>query len=133
MTPHHGELAYLTGQSTAVIADDPVVAALSVAREFSAVVALKGVRTIVTSANGPAYVFEGGSSGLATSGSGDVLAGIIGGLAARGANALTAAGWGVHVHGAAGEKLSAENAPIGFLARDLLALIPGLFELSENG
>lgn len=126
MTPHHGEMAYLTGHPIETIANNPVAAAQTVARDFGAVVALKGTRTIVTCDDGAAYLFDGGTSGLATSGSGDVLAGIIGGIAARGADPVTAAGWGVYIHGAAGEKLSLENAPIGFLARDLLPLIPGL-------
>jgi hydroxyethylthiazole kinase-like uncharacterized protein yjeF len=131
MTPHHGEMAYLTGRAVETIAQDPVTAAQTVARDFGALVALKGSRTIVASADGPAYLFEGGTSGLATSGSGDVLAGVIGGISARGADPVTAAGWGVFVHGAAGETLSS-SAPIGFLARDLLPLIPGLIARGEG-
>jgi NAD(P)H-hydrate repair Nnr-like enzyme with NAD(P)H-hydrate dehydratase domain len=55
-----------------------------------------------------------------------VLAGIIGGLLARGADPVTAAGWGVWLHGEAGRAASEAIGPLGFLARDLLPHIPGL-------
>lgn len=64
--------------------------------------------------------------GLATSGSGDTLAGIVAGIAARGAPALQAAVWGVWAHGTAGERLARRVAKVGFLARELLAELPSL-------
>lgn len=131
MTPHHGEMGYLTGRDPEEIADDPAAAAQRAARDFNAIVALKGVQTIVASPDGRLARFEGGNLGLATSGSGDVLAGIIGGIAARGADPLTAAGWGVFIHGAAGERAAEEFATVGFLARDLLTAIPRL--IAEHG
>lgn len=124
MTPHYGEMAYLTGLPVDTISREPGAAAQRVADDFKAIVVLKGVQTLIASPGGTSLLFEGGSPGLATGGSGDVLAGIIGGLAARGSNPLLAAGWGVFVHGLAGKKVSNEIAEIGFLARDLLPLIP---------
>jgi NAD(P)H-hydrate repair Nnr-like enzyme with NAD(P)H-hydrate dehydratase domain len=126
MTPHHREMAYLTGLAIEAVAADPLSAAVAVARDFGTVVALKGVRTVVVSADGDFAWFEGGNSGLATSGSGDVLAGIIAGIGARGADSFAAAGWGVFVHGTAGEKAAVALAPIGFLAHELLPFIPRL-------
>lgn len=127
LTPHHREMSYLTGQDIDVIRRDPRSAALNVARAFNAVVVLKSARTLIASPWGDEpLLFEGGSIGLATGGSGDVLAGLIGGLAARGADPFRAAGWGVFVHGAAGARVADEIAEIGFLARDLLPVIPGL-------
>jgi hydroxyethylthiazole kinase-like uncharacterized protein yjeF len=126
LTPHHGEMSRLANTSADAIADDPRAAACRIAAEFNAVVALKGVRTVVAAPDGRCALFNGGNNGLATSGSGDVLAGIIGGLSARGASAFTAAGWGVFVHGAAGERAARESAEIGYLARDLVPVIPGL-------
>lgn len=126
MTPHYGEMAFLTGLPADTIAREPAAAAQRVADDFNAIVVLKGVRTLIVSPRGASLLFEGGTRGLATGGSGDVLAGIVGGLAARGADPLVAAGWGVFVHGAAGEQASCEIAEIGFLARDLLPLIPRL-------
>ena len=64
--------------------------------------------------------------GLATSGSGDTLAGIVAGLAARGATAAHAAVWGAYLHGSAGRVLAGRIGPIGFLARELLDEIPKL-------
>jgi len=61
-----------------------------------------------------------GGPGLGTSGSGDVLAGAVAGLAARGSSPEGAAVWGVHLHGVAGDRLAAGGAPVGFLARELL-------------
>ena len=73
-----------------------------------------------------AAALQRGSVGLGTSGSGDTLAGIVAGLAARGATPLTAAAWGVWAHGSAGRVLSRRMATVGFLARELLAEVPAL-------
>jgi ADP-dependent NAD(P)H-hydrate dehydratase len=62
--------------------------------------------------------------GLATSGSGDVLAGLITGLAARGADPLTASLWANHLHRAAGDRCAAARGTFGFLARELLDETP---------
>jgi NAD(P)H-hydrate repair Nnr-like enzyme with NAD(P)H-hydrate dehydratase domain len=66
--------------------------------------------------------------GLATSGSGDTLAGIVAGLLARGADALQAAVWGVYLHGAAGNRLATRIGRVGYLARELSAEVPRLLE-----
>jgi NAD(P)H-hydrate repair Nnr-like enzyme with NAD(P)H-hydrate dehydratase domain len=95
------------------------------------VVALKGGCTYIAAPDGEAWSYEGGSVGLATSGSGDTLAGIIAGLLARGASPLEAAQWGVYLHGEAGNRLCLSVGPLGFLARELLAEIPAVMaELS---
>ncbi|HEX8687193.1 MAG TPA: MbtH family NRPS accessory protein, partial [Pyrinomonadaceae bacterium] len=74
-----------------------------------------------------------GSVGLATSGSGDVLAGVIAGLVARGAEPLRAAAWGVYLHARAGERLSARLGTLGLLARELPGEIPPVMsELSNH-
>ncbi|MDQ6926009.1 MAG: NAD(P)H-hydrate dehydratase, partial [Candidatus Eremiobacteraeota bacterium] len=73
--------------------------------------------------SGALYRNERGNVGLATSGSGDVLAGVIGGLLARGAKPLVAAVWGVYLHARAGDAL-AKRIGFGFLARELSAEIP---------
>lgn len=129
LTPHHGELAYLTGQSEATIATAPEKAARDAADRFGAIVVLKHARTIIATPDGQALVHDSDTPGLATGGSGDVLSGIIGGLLARGASPLAAAGWGVWLHGAAGRAVAEEVGPIGFLARDLLRHLPRLMTL----
>ena len=97
--------------------------ARSAARALGAVVALRGA---VASPDGRAWYGQTGHAGLGTSGSGDVLAGLVAGLAARGAPGEQAAVWGVHLHGEAGERLAARIGRLGFLARELLDEIPGV-------
>lgn len=106
----------------------PLRCARAAAKIYRAVVALKGADTVVAAPDGKAWRYTGGDVGLATSGSGDVLAGIIAGLAARGADATTAALWGVYLHGEAGNALASRQGRIGFLARELSAELPALME-----
>jgi hydroxyethylthiazole kinase-like uncharacterized protein yjeF len=131
VTPNAEELANIYGERTEKIEAVPLEAARRAAKDFRAVVALKGRETFVASPSGEVYVNRAGCVGLATSGSGDVLAGIIAGLVARGAEVLRAAAWGVYLHARAGERLAETKGPLGFLARELPAEIPSL--MSELG
>ncbi|HEY2429610.1 MAG TPA: NAD(P)H-hydrate dehydratase, partial [Acidimicrobiales bacterium] len=120
LTPNRGELAALDGDPASEDLEERVG---RLASQLKAVVSVRGV---VSSPDGRNWRHDGGTVGLATSGSGDVLAGVIGGLAARGAEPPQAAVWGVHVHGRAGERLTARLGGIGFLARELLDEIPAI-------
>ena len=124
ITPHAGEMAGLMSMDLSDVEADPVRIASRAASELAAVVALKGAITFVATPDGKKSVCREGNVGLATSGSGDVLAGIIAGLLARGAPAFTAACWGVYMHAVAGDRLSKKIGPLGFLARELLTEIP---------
>jgi hydroxyethylthiazole kinase-like uncharacterized protein yjeF len=126
MTPHAGEMARMTGLAPEAIAADPARVAAQAATELGAVVALKGGCTVIADPQGRTWQYAGGQVGLATSGSGDTLAGVIAGLLARGAAPHAAAIWGVYLHGEAGNRLSRTRGPVGFLARELLAEIPAL-------
>ena len=126
LTPHAGEMAALLGIEKDAITADPRGVALSAAERFGATVTLKGAESWIASPDGRLLRYDGGSVGLGTSGSGDTLAGIIAGLAARGADAFTAAAWGVWAHGEAGNRLSRRMGRVGFLARELLAELPAL-------
>lgn len=126
LTPHAGELAHLTGDDKGKICAQPAPAALSAARRWKAVVALKGATTFIAAPDGSLWRHAGGNVGLAISGSGDVLAGLIAGLASRGASAEQAAVWGVALHARAGVRLAARSGPLGYLARDLSAEVPAL-------
>jgi ADP-dependent NAD(P)H-hydrate dehydratase len=126
LTPHAGEMAHLSGVPKEEIVADPVPQAADAARGWNAVVALKGARTIIAAPDGGMWQHEGGNVGLAISGSGDVLAGIIAGLAARGASLAQAACWGVALHAQAGERLAARMGLLGYLARELAGEIPAL-------
>ena len=124
ITPHAGEMARLLGRSREEIEDDPLRAALEASALLNAVVVMKGARTHVVDSKERAWLFHGGGVGLATSGSGDVLAGLIAGLLARGADPTGAALWGVYLHGEAGRSLGLKFGRIGYLARDLAAEAP---------
>lgn len=124
LTPHAGEMAHLVGIDKATVQDDPVRAAMLAARRWNAIVALKGAETVIASPAGGLWRHAGGNAGLAASGSGDVLAGIIAGLAARGATLEQACVWGVALHGEAGERLARRVSLLGYLARELSAEIP---------
>lgn len=126
VTPHVGEMARLMDLMPEAIAADPLSVATRAAAALGAVVALKGGRTVIAAPDGRAWQYSQGRVGLATSGSGDTLAGVIAGLLARGAEPHAAAIWGVYLHGEAGNRLSATRGPVGFLARELLAEIPAI-------
>ena len=89
-----------------------------------AVVVMKGAQTQIVDPQGAVWSYTGGGVGLATSGSGDVLAGLIVGLLARGATPVQAATWGVYLHGEAGARLARTQGPVGFLARELAGEAP---------
>jgi NAD(P)H-hydrate repair Nnr-like enzyme with NAD(P)H-hydrate dehydratase domain len=78
------------------------------------------------------FRFCGGHPGLATSGSGDTLAGALGGLASTGADPLTSTLWAVAIHAEAGRRLAERVAPIGFLARELLDELPSALDESRK-
>ena len=126
LTPHAGEFAHLTGRHKDELTTLPAEAAANAARQWNAVVALKGAVTFIAAPGGSVWRHQGGNVGLAVSGSGDVLAGVVVGLAARGASVEQAAVWGVALHARAGERLAARSGPLGYLARDLSAELPAL-------
>jgi ADP-dependent NAD(P)H-hydrate dehydratase len=128
MTPHAGEMAHLLGDEKDTIRGDACTAARDAAKNWNAIVALKGATTFIASPNGDAWQHDGGNVGLATSGSGDVLAGIIAGLAARGATVAQAAAWGVLLHAHAGQNLAKRIGSIGYLAREIVDEIPALMD-----
>ena len=128
LLPHAREMARLLECALDEVTANPLAAARKAAERYGAVTLIKGQYSHVVAPDGRAFRFEGGGVGLATSGSGDALAGIVGGLAARGADPLTAALWGVYLHGEAGRALAGEVGRIGFLARELLDLVPRLME-----
>jgi hydroxyethylthiazole kinase-like uncharacterized protein yjeF len=128
LLPHSREMARLLDCEAAQVEADPLAAARRAASDYGAIALIKGQYSHVAAPDGRAFRFEGGGIGLATSGSGDVLAGIVGGLCARGLDPLAATLWGVWLHGEAGRILSGRVGRIGFLAREIVDLVPGLME-----
>jgi ADP-dependent NAD(P)H-hydrate dehydratase len=127
-TPHAGEMAKFLQTDKEEIEADPLLAARSAAGMLDAVVAMKGESTYVVRPQADALCFEHGPAALGTSGSGDVLAGIIAGLAARGTEPLLATAWAVYLHGNAGRRWVERNGQLGLLAREIAEEIPRLMD-----
>jgi ADP-dependent NAD(P)H-hydrate dehydratase len=123
LTPHVGEMSRLAGMDAGEIAGRRAEIAGRYAEEWGAVLVLKGAETYISGAG--LYLNRAGSDGLGTAGSGDVLAGVIGGLLARGADPTTAAVWGVHLHALAGESAAGRLGDDGMMASDVVEALPG--------
>jgi ADP-dependent NAD(P)H-hydrate dehydratase len=128
VTPHSGEMAQFLGMSRDEVDRDPLEAARRAAQALRAVVAIKGASTRIVSPRGEALVCDHGSIALATSGSGDTLAGVLAGLLARGMPPFLATAWAVYLHGEAGRRLTARNGAVGVLAREIPDEIPAIMQ-----
>ena len=115
LTPHEGEFVRLFGP----IGSDRIVAVQAAARQVGAVVLLKGPASIIAAPDGQVAINAHASPSLATAGSGDVLAGMIGSLMAQGLSPFDAAQAAAWLHGEAGRRLGP-----GGIADDLVALLP---------
>ncbi len=122
VSPNLAELGILLGEE--VEEDAQADAVLRLARSTGAVVTSGGTTTWIATPDGDLWRGEGGGPGLGVSGSGDVKAGIILGLCARGADPAQAAVWGSYLHGSIGGRLASEYGPYGFLSRELPGEIP---------
>lgn len=126
LLPHSGEMASLIGCSPEEVEADPLGCGHEAARRYEALVLVKGPESHVVTPGGDSWKYQGGGPGLGVSGSGDTLAGIVGGLLARGAAPLQALLWGVWLHGEAGASLAGKVGPIGFFAREISGEVPAL-------
>lgn len=127
LTPHPGEMARLCGKGIAEIQAAREETALQFAVEHGVTVVLKGHQTVVATPQGNVWINTTGNPGMATGGSGDVLAGIISGLLAQGFSAEDAALCGVYLHGLAGDRAAERLSQAGLLPSDLLEELPCLF------
>jgi ADP-dependent NAD(P)H-hydrate dehydratase len=117
LTPNKAEAGRLLGRDLDDLEDD----VREIARTYHAVVSCQG---LVTDPDGECWRIGAGQIGLATSGSGDVLAGAVAGILARGTEPTQAACWASHIHAAAGDRLAVSVGSLGFLASELLAELP---------
>ncbi len=131
VTVNPSELARTAHVADDEVAADPLAVAARVAERSRVVVVCGGTSKQVVTPEGRAWLLEGGGPGLASSGSGDVQAGIVAGLLARGAGPAQAAVWAAYVHARCGERLAASVGTVGYLARELPAEVPVV--LSELG
>ncbi len=128
LTPHIGEMAYLTGNSIENIKQDLLNFASRYAEAWKCTLVLKTASTIVASPEFPPYINTFGNPGMATAGSGDILAGIISGLVAQKMDFHHAAILGVSLHSIAGDLASIEKTCWSLCASDILSQIPSAFK-----
>lgn len=126
LTPHPGEMARLLGTGAAEVGANRVAAAREAAGRYGCAVALKGAHTVVAEPGGLARVSPFANPLLAAAGSGDVLAGMIAALLARGLSAFDAASLGVYLHAATGEALRAEYGDGGLRAGEIAERLPAV-------
>ena len=124
VTPHPGEMARLCGNSVADVQADRMGVAVRKAREWNAVVVLKGAGTVIAAPDGRTWLAPFANPALATAGSGDVLAGVITAMLGQGVEPAIAAALGVFLHGMAGDAARKELGPAGSTAGDLLPELP---------
>lgn len=126
LLPNAEELAALLDCEAGHVEDDPIGCGIRAAELYRSIVLVKGVTSHVVTPGGECWTYDGGAPGLGVSGSGDILAGIVGGLLARGAEPLNALLWSAWLHGEAGARLAQKIGPIGFLASEIADEIPAL-------
>jgi hydroxyethylthiazole kinase-like uncharacterized protein yjeF len=124
LTPHPGEMARLLKCKTEQVVQDPIKALKKCVEMTNSVVLLKGAATLILSPDEVMYVNHFPNSGMATAGSGDVLAGMIGGLLAQGMSAFDAAQVGVYLHSLAGARAAYRVSTRGMIASDIIKSIP---------
>ena len=124
LTPHPGEMTRLSGASVAEIQSDRVGIARKLAAEWHKTIVLKGAYTIIAAPDGRCRISNIANPGLASAGTGDVLAGAIAGLVAQGLSPFDAASLGVYLHGEAAEIAKTMLGDAGMIASDLLLLLP---------
>jgi len=128
ITPHPGEMARLIGKTVNDVQTDRWGVAVKFAREFNVVVALKGARTVVASADGKVSINSTGNPGMASGGVGDVLTGMVGALLAQRLSAFDAARLGVWLHGAAADIAARQWGEEALIASDITAHLGAAFQ-----
>ena len=133
VTPHPGEMSRLTGMTTGEINATRMSTTRERAIQWGKSVVLKGAYTVVSSPQGQVRISPFANPGLASAGTGDVLAGAVAGLLAQGLSPFDAASCGVYLHGAAGEQARNEMGDTGMVASDLLPRLPLAIKQVKEG
>ena len=132
LTPHPGEMARLCGLSVEEVQSDRLGIARRFAAEWRKTIVLKGAYTVVAGADGRCRISPFANPGLASAGTGDVLAGAIAGLVAQGLSLFDAGSLGVYLHGEAGEIVRDTLGDAGMIATDLLPVLPVAIKRLKN-
>ena len=126
LTPHPGEMSRLTGRSSAEVVENAEAIAAEFAEKYGVVVALKKHATVVADGK-RVFLNDTGNPGMATAGSGDVLAGLIGTFLAQEMPAFEGAALGVHLHGLSGDLARDAKGEVSLIASDVLDYLPAAF------
>ncbi|MDA1183432.1 MAG: NAD(P)H-hydrate dehydratase [Acidobacteria bacterium] len=133
ITPHPGEMARLVGMTVDEVQSDRMQVATGFAATRGLYVVLKGHRTIIATPDGRVYINPTGNAGMATGGTGDVLAGMIAAWLAQLLDAEAACQLAVFLHGAAGDLAEDRHGAVAMIASDLVACLgPALKELAAS-
>lgn len=132
LTPHPGELARLIGTSTSEIQKDRIRAAVNLAKQTGKITVLKGAKTVIAEPEENCWINTTGNAGMASGGTGDVLAGMIGGLLAQKKDALTATKLGVYLHGLAGDIAAQKYGQTSLTAQDIIEHLPSAIRSLKN-
>lgn len=125
LTPHPGEMARLLGTETAAVNRDRVGSARAFAAEHRCHVVLKGARTVIATRDGKVFINPTGNPGLASGGTGDVLAGMIAAFLGQRLAPADAMVLAVYLHGDVGDQVAARSGQIGLIASDIIEGLPG--------
>ncbi len=130
LTPHPGEMARLLGTTVSEVQSNRIKISREFSEKWEVITVLKGSKTLVAVPDGRVFINPTGNSGMATAGSGDVLAGIIAGFLGQGLNPCDAATAAVYLHGLCGDRVASIKGEHGMIAGDLVEELP--FVIKEN-
>jgi ADP-dependent NAD(P)H-hydrate dehydratase / NAD(P)H-hydrate epimerase len=128
LTPHPGEMSRLTGLSVSDINGNRLEITKNMAKEWNAVVVLKGKGTVIADPAGNTIINTTGNAGMAKAGSGDVLSGIIGSLLAQGVSPFDAAAAACWLHGSAGDTAADRWGKISMSPTNIIDCLPEVFK-----
>ena len=131
ITPHVGEMSRLTGRSSAEVGADPLIYGEAFSKAHGLITVLKSSRTLVATPDGGFCINTLGNSGMATAGSGDVLAGIILSMLGQGVDSVRSAALGVGLHSMAGDMVAREKGESGLMATDMIEAMTQILKTGD--